>query len=303
MKLDVIGFGALNFDKLYKVKRIAKEGEHVAIQSVGESPGGSAANTIAALGRLNAKTGFIGAVGKDTEGKKIIEDFRKFHVNTNGIAVLKEKRTGIIIGFVDETGERTLYPYPGANSFLEKKNLPISYSKNAKFLHLSSFVDEKQFELQKFLIEKIHSQVKISFSPGDLYSKKGLTKLLPIIKRSEIIFLNVSEVKTLTGKNYIQGAKILTDKGARIVVVTLGKKGCYIKTKDSSLFIPALKAKVVDTTGAGDSFAAGFLYGLLKGKSLSTCGKLGNFMASQCIRKFGARAGLPTRKEVEKFLR
>ena len=296
--MDIIGFGALNLDKLYKVEKIAKRGEHVAIKSINESSGGSAANTIAALSKLKLKTGFIGAVGNDNEGKIIIEDFKKFKVNTDGIVKIKNQRTGFVIGFVDNKGERTLYPYPGANSFLNKKNISLTYIKNSKFLHLTSFVDEKQFRLQKYLIEKIKSkkEIKISFSPGDLYVKKGIKELMPIIKRSEIIFLNANEVRILTGKSYINGAKILVEKGkVKIVVITLGKQGCYIKTKESEIYVPSKKLKrVVDTTGAGDSFAAGFLYGLIKKESLDECGKLGNYLAWKCIQKFGARTWLST---------
>ncbi|MEM2918731.1 MAG: carbohydrate kinase family protein [Candidatus Altiarchaeota archaeon] len=295
MKLDVIGFGALNFDKLCKVERIAKSGEHIAIDSIYESPGGSAANTIVALAKLNLKTGFIGAIGDDNEGKEIFIDLKKFHVDTKGIKILKGKKTGTIIGFVDKKGERTLYPYAGANNFLMRKHLSINYAKNAKFLHLSSFVGEKQFELQKFLVEKIHNDVRITFSPGDLYSKKGLKKILPIVKHSEVIFLNKNETEILTKKSYFNGAKILSEY-VKIVVITLGKKGCYIKTKENEFYIPAIKARVVDTTGAGDAFAAGFLYGLIKEMPLEICGKIGNFLASLCVEKFGAREWLKKKK-------
>lgn len=297
-KFDVTGFGALNFDKLYKVERIAKPGEHIAIDSIYESPGGSAANTIVTLAKLNLKTGFIGAVGDDNEGKKILSEFKKFHVDTNGIKILKDKKTGTIIGFVDKKGERTLYPYAGANSFLRKKDISLRYAKNANFLHLSSFVNDRQFELQKFLVEKIYKEVKISFSPGDLYSKRGLDNLLPIIRHAEVIFLNKRETEILTRRNYIEGAKILNGF-ARVVVITLGERGCYVKTKDEDVHVPAIKTKVVDTTGAGDAFAAGFLYGLIKDKPLENCAKIGNFLASKCIEKFGARLELQKEKEIK----
>ena len=122
-KLDVAGFGALNLDRLYRVKRIAKKGEHMPILDATDSPGGSAANTVAGLARLGARCGFIGAVGDDAEGKIMLDDFKRYEVDTNGITVLKDAKTGIIIGFVDSKGERTLYPYPGANSLLEREDI------------------------------------------------------------------------------------------------------------------------------------------------------------------------------------
>jgi len=95
---------------------------------------------------------------------------------------------------------------------------------------------------------------------------------------------------------------MLLDMGARIVVVTLGEKGCFIASDKKKLRVPAFKTEVVDTTGAGDAFAAGFLYGMLKSYDLESCGKLGNFVAARCIAQVGARAGLPKKQEVEEFL-
>ncbi|KAB3547451.1 MAG: sugar kinase, partial [ANME-2 cluster archaeon] len=86
--------------------------------------------------------------------------------------------------------------------------------------------------------------------------------------------------------------------GAEIVVVTLGGDGCYIRTPDAEVSIPGLAARVVDTTGAGDAFCAGFLYGLLMDEPLGVCGRLGNFVAAKCIEAVGAREGLPRKIEI-----
>lgn len=298
--LDAIGFGALNFDRLYSVDRIAGKGEQIPINEVREASGGSAANTIAGLARLGITTGFVGAVGDDAEGRKILQDFRADGVDTKGIVGMK-RRTGIVIGFVDRSGERTLYPYPGVNSEISIDDIDFNYMRNTKILHLSSFVDRKQFEIQKKVVKKLPENVKVSFSPG-IYAEKKLGELLPIIKRSYIIFLNRDEIENLTNKNYKKGSEELIEGDAGIIAVTLGKKGCYVQNKKNSYVIPAYKTKVVDTTGAGDAFAAGFLYGILSGKNLQDSGRLGNYLASCCIRKFGARDGLPSRKEIRGLL-
>jgi ribokinase len=101
------------------------------------------------------------------------------------------------------------------------------------------------------------------------------------------------ELKTLTGKAWREGAKTLLKEGARIVAVKLGERGCYVTDGKEKHLIEPFKEKVIDTTGAGDAFCAGFLYGLVKGKDLFQCGRLGNFVASRCITKVGARTGLP----------
>ncbi len=299
-KMDAIGFGALNFDKLYSVDRIAREGEQIPINEVREASGGSAANTIAGLARLGLKTGFVGAIGKDPEGDKILQDFGAEGVNIKGIVRIKG-RTGIVIGFVDNKGERTLYPYPGVNSEINIDDINFNYIRNTKILHLSSFVGRRQFEIQKKLVEKLPKDVKVSFSPG-IYAEKELEDLLPVIKKSYVVFLNRNEIENITNNNYKKGSRELIEKGAGIIAVTLGKKGCYVQNKKNSYEIPAYKTKVVDTTGAGDAFAAGFLYGILSGKNLQDSGRFGNYLASCCIRKFGARDGLPYRNEIEKFI-
>ena len=110
---------------------------------------------------------------------------------------------------------------------------------------------------------------------------------------------NAKELNLITGEvDYCRGADVLIGKGARIVAVKLGADGCYVTDGRERHLIEAFKVKPVDTTGAGDAFCAGFLYGLLNDKSLYDCGRLGNFVASRCVMKMGARAGLPYAKDL-----
>ncbi|MFQ6074483.1 MAG: carbohydrate kinase family protein, partial [Candidatus Bathyarchaeia archaeon] len=144
-----------------------------------------------------------------------------------------------------------------------------------------------------------------SFDPGEIYARKGLSTLKTLINRSFVLFPNENEVRMLTGKEWKEGSEILIKKGADIVAVKLGEKGCYVTDGKENYTVKSYRAKVVDTTGAGDAFCAGFLYGLIKGKDLYTCAKLGNFVASRCINKIGARTGLPKLSDLSKlkFLR
>ncbi len=292
MTFDVIGFGALNVDKLYKVNMIAKEEEEGFITDFKEAPGGSAANTIVGLARLELKTGYIGKLAQDREGELLLNDFRKESVDTSGITISNRGRSGVVTGYIDGKGERALYVDPGVNDWLEFKEINLDYAANTEFLHLTSFVGKKPFEAQKQLLNQL-PDVEISFDPGALYARKTLKSLKPIIKRSSAMFPNAKEVKLLTGQDYEEGSKSLTKEGARIVAVKLGNKGCYVTNGEKSHMIEPYKVKVADTTGAGDAFCAGFLYGLIKGQDMYQCGILGNFVASRCISKMGARTGLP----------
>jgi ribokinase len=297
-------------DYLYRVARILDDGETV-VKDARQTPGGSAANTIYGLARLGVKTGFAGVVGDDSDGELLISDFQKASVDTSQIKVKRGVKSGSVIGLTDSRGKRSLYVLPGANSRLTINALDIDYVNQARILHISSFANDRQFKVTLDLIPRLNSSVKVSFAPGALYARKGLTALAPILSRTHVLFVNQNEIQQLTGKDTIDGAKICLEQGCNIVVVTLGQgkklrigRGAAQRTVAAAGYIrdakneyviepPEPSATKVDTTGAGDAFAAGFLYGLLKNKGLEICGRLGNIMAQFSIGELGARAGLP----------
>jgi ribokinase len=292
-RFDAIGFGGLNVDKLFRVNKIARAEEESFIVDCEEACGGSAANTIVGLARLGCRVGFIGKVADDREGRILVDDFCKEGVDARGIVRVEHGRSGAVMGFVGEKGERALYVDPGVNDTIEFNEVDTEYAFQTNFLHLTSFVGEKSFETQKKLVEALPQRLKLSLDPGELYARKRAL-LEPIIKKTFVLMPNLKELELLTrAPDYREGAKVLVKKGVEIVAVKLGGKGCYVTDRKESHLIEAFKVKVVDTTGAGDAFCAGFLYGLISGKNLYECGRLGNFVASRCIMKMGARTGLP----------
>lgn len=299
-RFDVVGFGALNVDKLFRVNRIAAAEEESFITNFAESCGGSAANAAVGLARLGCMVGFVGKVADDREGKMLVEEFRRESVDTVGIAVAKQGRSGTVMGFVDERGERALYIDSGVNDEVEFGEDNRRYAFQAVFLHLTSFVGEKSFETQKRIVEVLPGNVKVSFDPGALYARKGLAALEPIVERTFVLMPNAGELELLSGMaDYRKGAEAMLRKGVKVVAVKLGSRGCYVTDGKQSCHVEAFKVNVVDTTGAGDSFCAGFLYGLIRGKSLEECGRIGNYVGSRCITRMGARPGLPTLRELK----
>ena len=303
-QIDIVGFGAMNVDNLYQVDEVVIDGEQLVADSV-SLPGGSAANTVYGLAKLGVKTGFVGAVGMDGDGKELIKDFKTAAVDTSQIRI-KKATTGSTICFSDRLGRRAIYVYPGANSLLNSGDIDLAYFNQAKILYLTSFADDKQFKLQVDLVKRLKDSVKVSLSPGMLYAAKGLKALMPVLERAQIVFANRDEIEGLTGRYFRAGARELVKSGCRIVVVTLGKGLAEVKVdmvtayiydgkKEYEIESEKLNPKsTLETTGAGDAFAAGFLFGLLKGKKVAECGLLGDIMASFVIREVGARTGLPT---------
>lgn len=283
-------------DHLYQVDSILIDGETV-VTDAKSSPGGSAANTIYGLAKLGMSTGFIGAVGDDADGKAMLDSFRKVMTDTSRIKVKPGAKTGSVLCLIDTHGRRSLYVSPGANSLLSTDDLDIDYVNQAGTVHITSFADDRQFEVLTELMDRISPSVKVSFAPGALYAVKGLKALTPILSKTHILFINEDEIQQLTKRDTVNGAERCIRQGCRIVVVTQGKLGCYIRDVEEESFvesIPPEALSVLDTTGAGDAFAAGFLYGLLHGKELDVCGQLGNIVAQFCIRAIGAREGLPS---------
>jgi ribokinase len=161
MKLDVVGFGALNMDRLYQVNRIACEDEEAHINSLNESCGGSAANTIIGLAKLGLKTGFLGKVARDREGGMLIDHLKGEGVDCGALTISDEGRSGTVQGFVDPEGQRALYVDPGVNDEIDFPEVDLEYASDARLIHLSSFVGES-IEAQKALLEKIPGKVKVS---------------------------------------------------------------------------------------------------------------------------------------------
>jgi ribokinase len=298
-KFDVIGFGALNVDTLLKVDKIAGAEEESFIRDYTEACGGSAANTIVGLARLGCKVGFIGKVADDHEGNLQIDCFKAEGVNTNGIIHSPKGKSGICLGFVDKKGARALYINPGVNDIIEPRELQWEYVSQTEILHLSSFVGEKSFRAQKKVLSSLPEGVKISFDPGSLYAQKGFSAIEPIIQNSFVMMPNAVELKLITGESDIpEGAAMLIGAGVKIVAVKLGDKGCYVTNGEEKKTIAPFKVPVVDTTGAGDAFNAGFLYGLIQNKTLGECGRIGNFVAAKSVMKMGARDGLPKEEDL-----
>jgi ribokinase len=293
-KLQVIGFGALNMDEFLVVDHLSR-GEKVTVKDRQLFPGGSASNTIVGLSRLGIKTGLIGALGKDDYGKAIYRCLEREKVDLHGV-VFKDGMTGRSICIIDKRGSRSVFTETGVNDFLSTDDIDFDWLVKADFLHFSSFgcvTSGQSFETQKEVVNK--TTMRISFHPSYSDIGRGMDRLVPIFRKAEILFLSDKELAMLTDeKDLKKGVKLLIQQGVKTLAVTRGKRGCFASDGTTVISMPPQKAKVVDTTGAGDAFAAGFLYGFLKRRSLKECAFLGNVLAAYCIGQLGAQTGLPT---------
>jgi ribokinase len=318
MKMDVVGFGALNIDKLFHVNRIAHEDEESYITGKSESCGGSAANTIVGLARLGLETGFIGKVATDREGSLLHNNLQNENINTRGVFVTDDGRSGTVNGFVDGHGQRALYVDPGVNDCIGMDEINFEYINSARVLHITSFVgkNNKSIKTQETVLNEISSKVDVSFDPGRLYTERGVDFLEKFLIRTDILLINQSELNILkTGK--IENSRksislanihdiadeIQIEYGIDIVVVKMGNNGSYVTYNGKSYVTKAFDVSCVDTTGAGDAFNAGFLQGYVMKDNIKTMALKGNYVASCCVTEHGTTDGLPDLVKLELFLK
>lgn len=303
LNAEVIGFGALNVDKLYSVENIAGADEESFIKSSTDSPGGSAANTIIGLAKLGISTSIIGKIAEDDDGDLIEYNLAINEVFSNNLIYADKGNTGKCLGFVDSNGDRCLYVDPGVNDEIVIDEINPLNIMRCKIMHYTSFVGDS-FKTQIDLLDKLSEDTILSFDPGMLYVQKGFDELKPILNKCDILLINESELRLLFDDNdssLKQLSHILLDDGIGTVVVKKGSEGVFACNNEEECDVEAFECNVIDTTGAGDSFNSGFLYAVLNGYDLEKSCKIGNWVASRAIEGFGMEK-FPTLNELKEFI-
>lgn len=250
--------------------------------------GGSAANTIHGLARLGIATGFIGKVGTDEMGAFFRKDMMDNKINPFLIDSMTP--SGVATALVSPDSERTFATFLGAACELAAENIQAEIFENYQLFHIEGYLVQNQ--------KLIENAVKIAKEKGlmvslDLASYNVVEDNLDFLKRIvtdyvDIVFANEDEAKAFTGKEP-EEALVEMSKMAQIAVVKLGSKGSLIMKDGEISRVEGKKANCIDTTGAGDIYAAGFLYGFVSGKSMSECGRIGTALATRVVELIGPK--------------
>jgi sugar/nucleoside kinase (ribokinase family) len=263
-----------------------EEGTNTFRRSI--AAGGSAANTIHGLGKMGIKGGFIGKLGDDEFGTifrdKMIEVGVQPFIGTN------DKQSGKAYALISPDSERTFGTYLGAAIDLTPADLDIEVMKKYKYLYVEGYLVQNH--------ELIENAFKMAKEAGlttvlDLASYNVVEDNLEFLrsmteKYIDIVFANEEEAKSFTSKEPEDALHEIADM-CELAIVKIGKDGSLIKRGDEILKVDTMEAKRVDTTGAGDLYAAGFLYGLSKDLNLEKCAKLGTLLASNVIEVVGPK--------------
>jgi len=266
------------------------------IDIVKEMSGGSAANTIAGLASFGSKTAFIGKVKDDPLGNVFESGLKSLGVNCN----IRKGKVGIPTGYcvvlVTPDAQRTMSTFLGASETLGPDDIDEDVISDSSITYLEGYLWGGAESKKAFLkaIEISHKNGgKTSLSLSDFLCVNCYrAEFLELVKKNyiDILFANEDEIKSLFGEKSFIGAVEKCRDMKIICVLTRSEKGSVITCNGSTHTVAARPpAALVDTTGAGDLYAAGFLYGLANGKDLSTCGRIGSIAASEVISHFGAR--------------
>ena len=250
--------------------------------------GGSASNTINGITRLGMNGGFVGKIGKDDIGLFFTND----SVN-NGVKphlLTSETPSGRCTVLVSPDTERTLCTYLGAACELEASDLNAEMFEGYDIFHIEGYLVQNHDLIRTAVSLAKQAGLKVSV---DLASfnvvEDNLEFLLEIIhKYVDIVFANEEEARAFTGKEPEEALKVIAEH-CQIAVVKVGKDGSFIQSGDQTVQIEPRKSNCIDTTGAGDLYASGFLFGLANNYSLEVCGKIGSLISGNVVEVIGAK--------------
>ncbi len=287
--LDAVGLGALNLDELLYIPRMPERDDSVPIERRVQRGGGSAANTICWLAYLGRKVGFVGKVGSDNAGDLLLREFEKYGVDASRV-VRGDGYSGTAFCLVSGDDRRILVD-PGVNDDLRPEEVDIDYIREARILHTSSFIglrSETSLETLKRTM-KASDEVMVTFSPATMVLR-GWSYLEPYFEAADVVFLNETEAVHLTGD--VEETLNRLAELVEITIITRGPDPAIVQEGTETSEVapePVPEEDIVDPTGAGDAFAAGFIEGILRGESADRCCERGHSVAAECLRIEGCR--------------
>jgi ribokinase len=304
---DVVALGDLNVDIIARFDHYPAKGDDALAHTTEIRCGGSAANTAMALARMGIRTSLISRVGPDSWALKALSCLSEAGVDPRGLQRDPAAMTGMMYVVVTPDGERTILGHRGANVFTDPNQIHEPDIGESILFHLSGYalLAEPQRSAALLALEMAcrHS-LTVTLDPGMTVSKVALDEILALLPVVNILLPSQAEAQALTGRGTPEDcARALLDSGVEVVAVKLGPDGCVVGTEGQFVHVPAFTIETRDSTGAGDSFAAGLIAGFLGGLDWTSAAILGNAMGAMAAAHVGAGAVVPSAQEVLALLR
>src|SRR5215468_7965472 len=285
-EFDVVGFGLNAVDHLVTIPRFPSFNTKVRLADHRQMSGGQVSSAMVGARRLGLRASYIGKVGYDNEGRMLIESLQKEGVDCSGVIIIEQF-----------SGERTILWYHDDGTRIAPVELKREMIARARVLHLDGFDTEAAMQAARWAHE---AGMPVTIDLDTAYP--GIDDLLPMV---DCLITSQGLANELTGTmDEQQALKKLNERyGCYLVAMTQGARGALAYVENQYIASPAFRPPVIrDTTGAGDAFRAGFIYGLCKGYSIEETMRAANAVAALQCRELGARDGLPTEMELQRFL-
>jgi len=294
---EIVAIGRINVDIHMEVSKLPMRNEHAISKNGFISFGGSASNFATQSARLGVKTGIIGCVGDDFYGQQALKEISDAGVDTSCVLVLEKQPTGIFFVAQQPDSGRLVVAEPGANRFLEKHVLDEDYAASARVIHVAGGFP---MMAARALEVATTNGVIFSFDPG---RAAGGMKMDSILRQTDLLFLNQGELKDYFKISPNEKAlRTFAKSIPGIVVVKRGKQGAVATDGFEFLWSPVFEVQAVDTLGAGDAFAAGFVTAWTRSENIEQALHVGNAVAALTITERGAQNGQPTLDKTSKLL-
>lgn len=294
-KWGVYVYGDVNIDEIIKeAKEIPPPGQEREVDTIKTCIGGGAALFAMGIGKLGLRTVFKGSVGNDLYGEYIKDTFKKLNIDTSLITTENGKNTGISLSFTDKK-DRSFLTYRGTNDYIDIKNIKLDEVKLAGHIHITGYMGSKNHNDYYNLIKRIKedTDTTVSFDVGWDDSNEWNSSIYDIFPYLDVLFMNEIEALHYSGKPDALEAAGDFSKYTRVAVLKLGANGALAVSDGKTYMEKGFNVTVMDTTGAGDSFNAGFIYGYLTSRDINTALRYGNGCGALSCTGLGGNTAFP----------
>jgi len=291
LKKNLLQKGSMNLIDLEESNKILKD-----CRIIKQISGGSAANTVVSLANLGNNVEFIGRIKDDDFGNFFTKDIKSSGARFNSNAVKTNASSAHSIILITPDAQRTMCTYLGASTQFEPENVNYNSIINSKYLYLEGYLWDSELAKKAFIqaakiAKESNTKIILSLSDSFCVDRHRESFLNLINDFVDILFCNEDEIKSLFKEVDIKRCQKKVQSLCETTAITLGKEGSMIVSENSiELIKPFVKGKVIDTTGAGDIFAGGFIHGLINNFSMNDCGNMGSICAGHIITKIGSRS-------------
>lgn len=297
--------GQLVADVIVKgVTHLPDRGDVCVIDSVNLKTGGCALNCAVVLDRLGADVGLFGLVGDDPQGRFLLDEIAWTGIKAAGVKVRGDTPTTTSIIVVSEDGERTILYAKGSMERFSLSDLNLEELAGWDLWHIPGVSKLDSFDLRALLIQGREMGRILTIDTDFDTSGRWYENVAPYLEHLDYFLPSEGEARAISGREDPRGmAEFFLSKGVRNVVIKLGAKGAFYRTKDGEGHAPGFSVPCRDATGAGDSFVAGLLFGLSEGWDIEPCVRFGNACGALSVTEVGAGGAVRDLTGVLEFMR